>query len=724
MLYELFCDLPFLREKYHKASEPFDPFQRMAYHGWPADPATGYDDAEMNAGLNELKKQMPQDAPHAVLKARSFAYVLDHMRIGFSEHDYFPLLYNWNRPLRSVLTDPWKAAQPKSKESAHYLWEHTGIGDVAIWLDYDHSVPDWHALYELGFPGILQRTREEHAKRDCSPDEEAFFAGIEITYEAILRLITRLRRYVQDCRFSKAPAIAACLAELEEGAPKTMYGQLMLIFLYWFLSESIDMFQVRSLGSGLDADLCPRYRADLDSGRYSAEELDTFIGYFLMQYSAIGNYWGQPLYLGGTNADGSSRVNCVSERILRVYDALGIYNPKIHIRYGANTPDSFLLTILDMIRHGHSSFVFLCDDTVRRSLIARGVPPERAWDSDTKGCYEYALRAGEFSAAPFYLNIPSSFLRALMTCDNDTSYDAFEERGYALLGEVIDGGISVCNELEAHIKEINPSNMLSGTILHSLRCARDAYHDGAELNTTVLLTNGFGTAVDMLMAVRVLVYEQKVCTLAELKQALRENWPDPKLRARALHLEEKFGRGESRADACAKKLADFLLQWQGRPNSRGGYYKIEMHSALQYVRMGKKLPATPDGRRDGEETSKNASPTPGMDAAGVTGVIRSALALEPGRFWEGFGLDLMLHESAVKGEDGLAALLTLLRTYDAEGGASVQFNIVNAETLRDAQAHPEKYENLQIRVCGWNALFRDLPKAEQDAFILRAEALS
>ena len=108
----------------------------------------------------------------------------------------------------------------------------------------------------------------------------------------------------------------------------------------------------------------------------------------------------------------------------------------------------------------------------------------------------------------------------------------------------------------------------------------------------------------------------------------------------------------------------------------------------------------------------------------MTGVIRSALALEPGKYWEGFGLDLMLHETAVKGEAGMQALLTLLRTYDAAGGSSVQFNIFDANTLRDAQQNPEKYQNLQVRVCGWNTLWRDMPKVEQDKFIERAEALA
>lgn len=726
MLEELKKDLSFLKNKYHDTAAPFDPFFRMAYHGWPGDASTGFDDAEMEAGLKEYIAALP-DTAHVIIKAKAFAYILDHMRIGIDEHDYFPLLYNWNRPLRPLLVEPWRLSREKSKESAHYLWKYSKSGDIAIWLDYDHSVPDWHALYALGFPGILARARQYRAEREAAApltvDQAAYFDGIEITYEAILRLIARLRDYAAGCSFPKAAEIATCLDRLTLGAPETMYEQLMLIFLYWFISESIDVFQVRSLGSGLDHDLFPFYTRDLESGRYTAEQLDAFIGYFLMQFSAIGNYWGQPLYLGGSHRDGSCKVNAVSYRILDVYDTLGIYNPKIQIKYGKNTPDRFLETILDMIRRGHSSFVFICEETARRTLLDRGVPPERAWDFDVKGCYEYAIRAGEFSAAPFYLNLLGPLVRALNETGDDADYTAIEARFYANLDTLFRGGIEVCNEIESVLREVNPSNMLSATITTSLARARDAYHDGAECNTTVILTSGFGTTVDALMALKKLVFEEKHCTLGELKQILAENWSDAALRVRALNLPQKFGCGDGEADACAKKLSDFILSYQGTPNSRGGYYKIEMHSARHYIVFGAKTPATPDGRLAGEETSKNASPVQGMDRNGVTGTIRSALAIEPWRYWEGFGLDLMLHETAAKGDEGLAALLGLLRAYDAAGGSSVQFNIFDAETLRDAQQHPDQYQNLQVRICGWNALWRDMPKAEQDKFIERAENL-
>ncbi|MBQ2707551.1 MAG: formate acetyltransferase, partial [Clostridia bacterium] len=123
-------------------------------------------------------------------------------------------------------------------------------------------------------------------------------------------------------------------------------------------------------------------------------------------------------------------------------------------------------------------------------------------------------------------------------------------------------------------------------------------------------------------------------------------------------------------------------------------------------------------------TSKNASPVMGMDKKGITALIRSALATEPMQFDVGHNLDVMLHESAVKGEEGMQALKSLLAAYEAGGGVSIHFNIMDAETLRDAQENPQNYKNLQIRVCGWNTLWNDMPKSEQDKYIERAEALA
>ena len=157
------------------------------------------------------------------------------------------------------------------------------------------------------------------------------------------------------------------------------------------------------------------------------------------------------------------------------------------------------------------------------------------------------------------------------------------------------------------------------------------------------------------------------------------------------------------------------------PNSRGGVYKAIFHSARAFVTQGEKTGALPDGRRAGEELSKNASAVPGMDKKGVTALVESAIKLVPSDYHESFCLDVMLHPSAVDGENGFNVFKGILMTYLKKGGQSIQFYIFNTENLRDAQKNPEKYKNLQVRVCGWNTLWNNMDRKEQDAYILRAE---
>ena len=143
---------------------------------------------------------------------------------------------------------------------------------------------------------------------------------------------------------------------------------------------------------------------------------------------------------------------------------------------------------------------------------------------------------------------------------------------------------------------------------------------------------------------------------------------------------------------------------------------------MQFLWQGKKTGATPDGRLDGAELSKNGSPVAGMDREGVTALLHSVIGLEPSAYSEGACLDVYLHPSAVAGEDGLMAMKAVLDTYRRQGGMSLQFNLFDAATLEDARIHPERYRNLQVRVCGWNVLWNNLSPEEQEMYLVRARA--
>lgn len=741
-------DRKVIERKYHNPDAPFDPYNRMAYHGYDYDPSTGLDDEEIKAGLVTLAQETAGQ-PHPVAKARAIAYVLAHTRIDVNEHDYFVGLYTWNRVIRGITFDQWYRERfEKLPETDAKMKLYNASGAITIGPDFDHVVPDWNAIMALGFPGLLQRAQKyrkarEEAQGGLTEEQAAFFDGIEIEYTAIIEFIDRLYQYAQTRTHEKAPIVARCLKSLRDGAPTNIYEAMQLIYLYFMISESVDLYQVRSLGHGLDATLYPFYRRDLENGTFTRDEIREYLGYFFMQWSAIGNYWGQPFYMGGTNKDGSCKINDLSWNILAVYDELGIYNPKIQIKVDVNTPKDFLRQVFTMIRNGHSSIVFCCEPGFTRAVMLYGATYEEARTMDIRGCYETGIRAAEVHASAGYINALKPVVYAFsngydsaakqqigVETGDVTKMQTFEEFYAAVLKQwahLIEDDIAMANTFEPYLGEINPSSMYSATIVSSLEKAVDGYQCGTKYNNSGLLNCGLASLVDAVMAVKELVFEKGETTLAELKKALDSNWEGYELlRAKAQNCTHKYGNGDPETDAYASALSTwFCSRINNRPNARGGVYKTNLHSAMQFVWQGAKTEATPDGRKFGDEISKNGSPSVGMDRNGVTALIQSFTALHPDvSYTTGSCLDVMLHPSAVEGEEGLDVMDALVRTFMQQGGLSIQFNVFNAETLRDAQVHPEKYKNLQVRVCGWNVLWNNLSRKEQNAYILRAENIA
>jgi len=731
------ADRGIIETKYHWPDQPFNPYKRMAYHGYDYDESTGKTDSQIMELLLALDEEI-KDLPHPVAKAKAVALVLEHTRIDVNEHDYFVGIYSWNRLADCVTLTKWKN-EVFSRKLPHIdglMKDMNASGAVAIWPDFDHVVPDWDSLLKLGFPGVRQRARDYRKameKRGLTEAQSAFFDGIELEYTAILAFLDRLYQYALTRTHSRAQTYAKCLKQLRDGAPTNIYEAMQLMYLYFMISESVDHYQVRSLGNGLDHSLRPFYENDLQNGTFTRAEIRELLAYFLMQWQAIGNYWGQPFYMAGTNADGSSRVCQLSHDILDVYRHLGLYNPKIQIKYAPNIPRDFLDKVLDMIRSGQNSFVFCCENGMSQAVKRYGATPEEAREMDIRGCYETGVRANEVSTATGYVNPLKAVRYALfggwdetlgkqfgLPTEKPQSFEEFYTAFICQFGHLIDLTLRCADEYEAYMGYINPSSLYSATITTSLETGRDGYQDGVKYCNSAVLCCGLASAVDAIMAVRELT---QTVSMDQLRSALEHNWEGfEMLRLRARKSVHKYGNCDPETDRIACAVAAFFTdRVSGRKNARGGVYKPILHSAMQFVWQGQKTGATPDGRFAGEEISKNGSPAPGMDREGVTALVRSALKLVPSSWTESFCVDVMMHPTAVQGEEGLEAMRGVLDTYEQGGGMSLQFNVFDTETLRKAQQTPEKHRNLQVRVCGWNVLWNNLSKAEQDAYILRAE---
>ena len=744
MLYISDADRKYIESKYHAQDGRFDPLDRFAkyHHGYEFDPSTGLDDAEMDAALERLYSETIGE-DHALIKAMAFALVLDNERIDASENDYFFGLYNWSRPLSKHFISRWYDEVFDSMPNVKHLMKaYRKSGSAEMCLDTDHAVPYWIDILGLGFSGLLERSEEYRARhKKLTKKQECFFEAIRIEYEAILRFLDRAADYTEAHAGEKSEFVAKSLRNIKKGAPKNTFEALLTIYTYHLLSESVDNFQARSLGNGLDRSLYSYYKRDIESGNFTREQIKSFLAYFFLQYFAMGNYWSQPFYLCGTDFDEETDISELTLAILEVYDSLDIYNPKIQIKISPDTNPKIIYKALDMIRSGHNSIVLCCVPGMIKALSeCYGVTETEARNADISGCNEMHVCGKETSMSNAYPNAAKAityvFFDGIDTVTGDkiglstgdvckfTSFDEFYSAFIKQFDNILQTVLDTTQKYEKYVSEVCPAVMLSATIESSLEKAIDAYGFGVKYPTTNVEICSFATAVDSLLAVKELVFEKKLTTLSELKNALAHNWEGYEdLRQRALRLTKKYGNGNPEADAYAAELfSHFSLFYTGKKNIRGGAYKVGIPSTRHFITQGKRTEATPDGRKMGEECSKNVQPVVGMEKNGVTAMIRSGLSLKPWLFSESFVLDVMLHPSAVSGDEGLEAMKSLLDTYMKNGGISIQFNVFSADMLRDAQKHHEKYQNLQVRISGWSVLWNNMSHEEQEAYIKRAES--
>ncbi|MBR4957545.1 MAG: hypothetical protein IKZ31_07275, partial [Lentisphaeria bacterium] len=393
-----------------------------------------------------------------------------------------------------------------------------------------------------------------------------------------------------------------------------------------------------------------------------------------------------------------------------------------HIKVNLNTPDTFLNKALDMIRRNHNSLVFIGEPCIRRSMLKAGYTEDDARNAVIKGCYEYTESRSAVETAPTTYVLPQLVVNTLRENPDVPDFETFLTRVDKRVQEICEKTIRAINFTEPYLDDRNPVLLLSGVSSRALQMGVDGYAKAPRHAHTNIWLAGPATACDCLCAIRKFVFEERRVTATELLKALDANWSGYEtLRAEILKCREKFGNNNPDADKIMRNFLEmFTSRINFRPNSRGGFYTTALHSAEQFYTHGKTLEATPDGRRRGDEISKNISPQPGHCHNGVTAMMLSVCSLDSSEFMGDFPLDVPLHPSAIRGADGLDAMRTLVKNWVKNYGHAIHFNVFSTAQLEDAQKHPEKYADLQIRVCGWNTLWNNLSPGEQEAYILQA----
>ncbi len=731
----------------------FEESEEAAYlrHKWrdrPFDPATGMGSAELLAKLPVLVEEWRQDAPWQVVKAKAFAYQCDHSAIDVSELDWFPAYADWtftpqagtHRRTRYIGHPMWalieaRRAEVLAKADPRYneLLRKSNGNRWGSYLDFDHSAPDWDAILPLGFPGMAARLEANDKGTD-------YYRARRIAAEGVARLIARFVE-IGEKRLAALPSatpphraarlrkVVESLRRLGAGAPQTALDALNFIYLFWTMSEQFEGIQVRTLGN-LDRLISPYYHADIAAGRTTEAEFRDQLRHFWWQWGSIDNYYGQPVYFGGTKADGTTEYNDVSRIMLEVHDELALPTPKLHLKMGASTPDWVWRQSLEMMRR-QRPISFLGEEPHARVIQSMGYTAEQARTFMIWGCYEWAVRDSANDIFGATVNLVKPVEELLAQAKEGTlaasDFESFKAAYFKRTALAIDEAHRCVLIGEPYRGEINPSLLFSLATAYSVETGRDAIVDGtAHGNNTGLWMIGLGSAVDALLGVDEIVFRRHDMGLAELGELMAANWEGREdLCLRMRRSKRKWGNNDPDANRLGAELVKTLLApLNGLPNGRrGGKFKVSGHVATWFVSQGRKTGATPDGRRSGEELSKNISPTMGADTEGVTALVETVASLDARDLAGDFPLDVALLPGTVAGEKGLALMRTVIELYFANGGLVIQFNIADAETLRDAQKRPEKYENLQVRVCGWNVRWNDLPKVEQDAYIRRAEAI-
>lgn len=674
------------------------------------------------------------ESSFALIKAKSIQLLAETAPIAVNPLDLFQIKVNASG-LIAKQRKRWEMAVkenlfPEEAKANDVAWKHLGAYHGIP--DYGHTSPNSRLLLELGFSGLLARVEEASKATDLSAHQQEFYESCRIVLRAGMHLAIRFSDAIRPCNRACADALAA----IAERAPETSYEAMQLLIFYFFYHEYVSGTRVRTLGR-LDVLLTPFYEKDLQSGRLTEEEWKELMRFFLFKFSEEKVPFGLPFCLAGTDSDRNEVTNRVSSLIVEVYDELGIYSPKIHIRVSEKTPPAFIKQVLRCIRNGHSSFVFVNDRIAIQALMQVGIEEQDALNYVPIGCYEPAVWGVEIGCTGNGCVNMLKAMEALLNGGRDLATDTpcgidlplpenLEELMEALRAELTYMA-HACTDFVIHMEQnydkITPDPLLSCQYDESVRRGVDVYEGGAKYNNSSLYFYSIATLTDAVCAIDRLVYREKRMTLRELADILKKDWEGQEtLRQEVLRFPEKYGNHNAFADRIAKELAHYCASAVNNlPNGRGGVFKAALFTIDHYLHTSARTMATPDGRHKGDLSSKNLCATLGMDKAGVTALIHSVTEMDHSEFPNGSVLDIVLHPSAVSGDDGIDAFFAILSTYFKKDGFAFQANVLNAAILKDAQKHPEQYRNLQVRVCGWNAYFNDLTVAEQDSFIRQAE---
>jgi pyruvate formate-lyase/glycerol dehydratase family glycyl radical enzyme len=622
-----------------------------------------------------------------------------------------------------------------------------------------------YKMFSTGFTELKKEIKESISGLDFYNDPEAYekseeLKAMDIACDAIMMYANRYADALHDLarkernrkRQKELENMAEICRKVPSHAPDTLHETLQH---YWFIHLGVitELNPWDSFNPGrLDQHLYPVYKKERESGTLNEEELYDLLGCFWIKFN---NHPSPPkigvtasesstytdfclINLGGVKPDGTDAVNNMTYILLDVIKEMRILQPGSMVQISRKSPDKFVHKALDIIRTGFGQPSCFNTEAIIQELQRQGKNIVDARNGGASGCVE----TGAFGTEAYWLTGYFNLTKVLdLTLNNGfdertgiqvglpvgyaRDYATFEDLMAAFRSQVkylIDIKIRGNNVIGKNYATWLPVPFLSLLVEDCIANGKDYNSGGARYNTTYIQGVGLGSITDILTSIRHNIYENKNLTWDELNKALEADFVGyEKLQYDLIYNTPKYGNDDDCADRHAVEVFEIYYDAvNGRPDSRGGVHRINMLPTTSHIYFGSVIGATPEGRNAYKPLSEGISPSQGVDKLGPTSVIKSASKIDHIRTG-GTLLNQKFAPQFFEDEDSYSCLTALIRIYFAMDGHHIQFNVVNAETLRDAQKHPELYRDLIVRVAGYSDYFNDLGEDLQNEIIARTE---
>lgn len=629
---------------------------------------------------------------------------------------------------------------------------------------YGETTPGWDYLLKTGIGGIKKKAQEALAALDdakCGDLEKMFFYKAEImTCDGIILLANRhadlAEKMAAKCpdpvRKKELEKIAEVCRAVPEHPARTFYEACQFVLFYEFAIFMEQNASSYNLGR-IDQYLYPYYEADKRAGILTDDDAQELLDCMWIKIAemslfqdavtaefAAGYCITVQVTPGGIDRFGNDATNELSYMVIQATMDVRLKEPNLSIRYNiSKNPDSFLRKAVEAIRLGLSMPAVYHDDAGIRMLLNKGVPLSEAWDWNPCGCVEtnlsgrmkqYTDMADMNMGGIIEMALNNGVSRktgkqiSIQTGDprNFKTFDEFYQAVKRHIDYFVDAITSGDQLLDYLSMNYRPVPALSLGYPDCMEKGIDYSMGGAKYNCGGgVITVGQADIINSLAAVKALVYDEKKITMDQLCKALDANFEGYEDIRKMCLAAPKYGNDDERADFCVGETFTYVIDQFEKYNTKFGKMTTGMLPVSGNTPIGKWVGALPSGRSAWTPLADGIGATGGTDVNGPTALLKSVSHIPHARYTQGTQLNMKLEPSILQGEDGLRNGMNLLKTMCTLDVYHAQFNVVDRETLLDAQRHPEEHKDLLIRVAGYTAFFVELGKETQDEIIGRTE---